>query len=67
MRFCFLFILSVLIPVCSVSAQRSGVLKGRVVDELGKPLKDVNIYVTPLHTGTTTNEDGTYLLILPSD
>jgi hypothetical protein len=45
------------------TAQNTGIVKGRVVDKTTKqPLLGANVFIPGSETGTTTDEDGVYLL-----
>ncbi len=49
------------------SSGQNGVLEGHVLDTLGNPISDVNIYVEELSIGTTTDSNGSFELSLPED
>ena len=49
-----------LLAVLSANAQNS--ISGKVTDKNSNPLSTVEIYAQEIHKGTTSNEDGTYLL-----
>ncbi|WP_339662590.1 TonB-dependent receptor [uncultured Polaribacter sp.] len=49
-----------LVTVFAVNAQNS--ISGKVTDNSNNPLSGVEIYAQEIHKGTTTNEDGTYIL-----
>lgn len=43
----------------------SQVIKGRVVNDIDKPIANVNIYLDGTTTGTISSEDGTFVLNIP--
>lgn len=47
-------------------AQNAATVKGTVLDDMGKPLKDVNIYINNGAFGTTSAADGSYELSVPA-
>ena len=49
-----------LLAVLSANAQNS--ISGKITDKNTNPLSKVEVYAQEIHKGTTTNEDGTYLL-----
>jgi len=53
-------------PAASESAKRKTEISGVIKDtETGMPLSGVNIYIKELRTGTSTNDNGEYLVSLP--
>lgn len=59
----FLFIMSAL-PVCLL-AQKT--IKGRILDENGKPVQGANVVVQGSRNGTQTDKDGNYTITVPND
>src|SRR5688572_23871611 len=67
--FCFKFSglsLFIILLLTSVSAGYARGVKGIVKDENGKPMPFATIFVKQTGTGTTTNENGNYEIILDS-
>lgn len=58
-------IVLLLLVASSISAQ--SFIKGKVSDQDGNPLMGVNVLLYQSKTGTTTQEDGTYQLSIPSN
>ncbi|SDR88085.1 iron complex outermembrane recepter protein [Polaribacter sp. KT25b] len=52
--------LLLLVAVFSANAQNS--ISGKITDNNNNPLSEVGIYAQEIHKGTTTNEDGTYVI-----
>lgn len=63
-----LMIKTVLLCLCLLAThqyvwgQATGTIKGTVVNSMGDPLPDINITLEGSHQGTTTDEEGRYLL-----
>lgn len=57
-----LILISFLLGFASLSAQENGQLKGRVTDGNGYPLSDVEITISALNKGSSTDENGEYQL-----
>jgi hypothetical protein len=60
-----IFILFFQICSAGIFAQ-TGKVSGYVYDELGRPLKDANVFIWQLKAGTTTDSTGFYTITLPS-
>ena len=60
MRHPYLFLLLLLLPVCSMA----GVLRGRITDENGQGLPFASIYIKETASGTASNDEGLYQLQL---
>ncbi len=63
MKYCFLIIFLFLSLSEGVFAQKANI-KGRVTDAQGSPMEFAALYVENTNIGTTTNEEGDYLLKL---
>lgn len=60
------FLLSVLLCSLNIAAQNRTVT-GKVTDENGNPIPNASVLVKGTNIGTTTKEDGTYSLSVPSN
>lgn len=55
--------LSLLLLMCSTLVwAQSGLLKGRVTDELGLPMPGANVMISDLNKGTSTDKDGYFTI-----
>src|SRR5258707_13896764 len=61
MRFC-LSILLLFFSSFIFSYGQTSIMKGKVIDEAGKPLQGVNIILKGTNVGTTTNSEGNFSL-----
>ncbi|MFP4092630.1 MAG: carboxypeptidase-like regulatory domain-containing protein, partial [Cyclobacteriaceae bacterium] len=56
----------VLLLLAAMNLQAQNLIKGKVTDREGTPLTGVNVLLHQNLTGTTTQADGTYQLVIPS-
>ena len=49
-----------------IQAQESTVIQGKVVDDVGAPIEFANVYMDGENLGTVTNDQGEFLLKIPS-
>ncbi|MBN9381130.1 MAG: SusC/RagA family TonB-linked outer membrane protein [Chitinophagaceae bacterium] len=54
--------LMVFLAICGYSYSQTTPLKGKVTDQQNKPMQGVSVVVKGTRTGTTTREDGSFLL-----
>ena len=64
--FIILMLLSILLPA-RLSAQDNGILTGNVRDQDNKPLELVNVAIVGSSSGSTSDQNGNYLLLIPSN
>ena len=64
--FIILMLLSILLPA-RLSAQDNGILTGNVRDQHNKPLELVNVAIVGSSSGSTSDQNGNYLLLIPSN
>lgn len=55
-----------LLATLALSAQQNGVLRGRVTDTENRPLELVNVAIVGSTSGSATDRDGKYVLIVPA-
>lgn len=62
MHFKFLLTFLTLFSVTIINSQNTGVLKGVITTEQGEPIMGANVHIKSLSVGTTSNEDGAFIL-----
>ncbi|MCL7763623.1 TonB-dependent receptor [Polaribacter sp. Z014] len=62
MQFKFLLTFLTLFSLISTNAQNTGVLKGTITTEQGEPIMGANVHIKKIAKGTTSNENGAFLL-----
>ncbi len=66
MRYAIIYIL-ILFTTCSLQAQETATLSGRVFDEDNNPLELVNVAVPGSNNGTVTDSRGAFILQIPAN
>jgi TonB-linked SusC/RagA family outer membrane protein len=62
MRWAFLCLLALLLPLSAAAAQQRGTITGTVTDQAGTPLVGAQVVVQNTNLGTITNSQGRYLI-----
>lgn len=62
----FLFLICLLFSLAALGQAPTAKISGKVLNEQGKPLELVNVFVLETAQGTTTNAQGDFQLVLPA-